>query len=427
MKKIFSFLFFLTFTLAQAEQEKLTLEKALAFAKKYNGQIRQAFLELKKARIEVDHAVGNLLPTIGLNYERTLTHSTQDVGLVVEDNVISTNTEFAGTLSWRILDSGERIFKLVTTRKLAEIQNLKTLFEFRKKMVEVYQKYLNVLKSEESLKIANEQQHDSQKILEQTKIAADTGEIPKKDILQAKVSFLNAQTDTLSVNNQVVISRAELKAILGFPIQETLPEIASLQMPKDLQNIPKLEDSIQIGLKTRPDLNAIRGGIEVQKIYLQEEEIRSKINVTLDAAYTKSFSRGGFNGTSLILGVKLPILTPYLSQPLVAKQKVILRSLEEGFRQSENNAQAEIQSAHHQLYSSLQRLKSSAEALTIAQQNYQMFLDAQVSRAATLIEVMTARKSLDTAKTNYAEAFYDAIQSKTQLDFVMGKTVPGEA
>ncbi len=427
MKKISSFLLFLTFTLAQAEQEKLTLQQALAFAKEHNGQISQTFLELKKAQIEVDHAIGNLLPTIDLSYERTFTRSAKDVGLVIEDNVISTNTEFAGTISWRILDSGERIFKLVTTRKLAEIQKQKTLFGFRKKMVEVHQKYLNALKSEESLKIANEQLQDNQKILEQTEIAANAGQIPRKDILQAKVSFLNAQTDSLSVNNQVAISRSDLKAILGFPLQEILPEIASLEMPKDLQNIPNLEDSIQIGLKTRPDLNAIRGEIETQRIYLQEEEIRSKINVTLDAAYTKSFSPGGFNGTSLILGVKLPILTPYLSQPLVAKQKVILKSLEEGFRQSESNAQAEIQSAHHQLYSSLQRLKSSAEALAIAQQNYQMFLDAQVSRAATLIEVMTARKSLDTAKTNHAEAFYDAIQSKTQLDFVMGKAVPGEA
>ena len=427
MKKSFLLLFCLTFHLTHADQEKLTLQKALAFAKEHNGQIKQTFLELKKAQVEVDHAVGTLLPTVGLSYERTLTHSSADKGLVVEDNVVSTNTEFAGTISWRILDSGERFFRLMTARKLAEAQKQKTLFDFRKKMIEVHQEYLKVLKFEEALKIASQQLQDSKKILQQTQIAADAGQLPKKDILQAKVSFLNAQTEGLTANDEVAISRADLKAILGLPLQATLPELAAVEIPKGLQNIPKQDQAVQIGLKERPDLNAMRKEIEAQKLRVQDEEIHSKINVTLDAAYTKSFSSGGFNGTSIILGFKFPILTPYLSQPLVAKQKIILKSLEEGLRQSESNAQAEIESAYHQLQSSMQRLKSSAEALDVAKQNYQMFLEAQMSRAATLLEVITARKSLYTSETNHSQAFYDAIKTKTLLEFVMGQPVPGEA
>ena len=176
----------------------------------------------------------------------------------------------------------------------------------------------------------------------------------------------------------------------------------------------------------RPDLIAQLNEIEAQKLRVQDEEIRSKVNLTLDASYTRSFSSGGFSGTSIMLGLNFPLLTPYLSQPLLTKQKLILESLQKGFDQSKHNAAAEIESTHNQLLSSLERLKSSSEALEAARQNYQTFLEAQTSHAATLVEVITARKSLFTAQTNYTQAFYDVLKTRNQLLLVTGQPVPGE-
>ncbi len=412
---------------AQTEPKELSLQGALQMAKQRNGGVRAAYFNYQVSRSRVTSAYGSFLPTLTPSVTRQNSRTVYQTGRLVGSSDDLTTTSGV-TAAWRLLDSGTRLATLDQSRTARDAQELTSLDSLRSVLYDVVSKYYNALRAEELLRVQDQQVTRTAEILKQTEYRAseEVGDVPKKDVFQAKADAANAAVSQLVARNQVATSRADLKAVLGWQPDQPMPTLV-----KPAADVPAmvdytLEQALADGLANRPDLNAARKQVETQKYGVRLAKIDAGVTYTIDAQYTKGFSPDVNEQSQLVMMATFPLYDGKRSGEAVRAQELSLKSQQASLEQTERTARADIESAYKAFAQNRERFAAAKVAMDAATENYNAALESQRLGAGTIIEVLTAQVSLATAESAYVEAVYDTLISEVQLRKVTGRTVPGE-
>lgn len=407
--------------------DPLTLDKVIQMAKERNGTVRSAMLDVGAARERTKQAWAAYWPTLTPSYRYDSSRDKNNTGPF--DSLVKSDERTSRiTASWRIWDSGSRDSIYQSSRRNQNSRQFSALQTLRDTLFTVEQQYYDALRAQELLKVAESQVMRTREILKQTDALIKNEQLPKKDRFQAEADLANAEVSRLSALNRTSTSQANLKATIGWQEDQELPALQNYTEPSQFAELPPLPEVIERGLKNRPDLAARREGIESSKYALSQARRDSLATWSLDANYTKQFSRENADGSSLVFQVSMPLFDAGSARAAAREASYNLESLKSSLIQAERATRSEIESAYKVLQQDTLRVKAAKKAVEAARLNYDAASKAQSlgAEGTTLISVLTAQTSLVTAESNYVEAIYDYYISEIRLKLATGEVLPGE-
>lgn len=407
-------------------QESLSLDEALRLAMERNGTVRSAMLDVAAQRARVRQVWASFWPTVTPTYRLSDTRSdirTGNTG-VSKDTTHSLEVDS----SWQILDSGERSLTFASSRRALEAQEFTAQQTLRVTLFTVAQQFLDALRSQELLRVADLQVERAKTILDQTEAQVRLGDAPQKDILQARADYLNATVQQIQSRNSVFTTESSLKATIGWEETQELPDLAKLQEAPTTKLDDTREVVVERGLTLRPDLLAQRKRLESSVFDLRRRQLDAGLTWSLDAGYTARFAPDVRQDRSLSLLFTVPLFDAGRSAAVVSESKYALAANQSDLEQFERELRSEIESAYVTHEQNAARMEAAKLALEAAEQNYRAASESQRlgAEGTTIVTVLTAQVSLVTAESNYIEALYDFYLSGFRLRLVSGDPVPGE-
>lgn len=402
----------------------LTLEDALRSARANNGTVQAAYLNYRAAVAQERASYAAFLPTVTPTVRQENGRLNNFTGLGRGGSTIDA-TEAGVTASWLILDNGTRATNYRSAGLVRDQAEFSALDTLRNVLFNVHLSFYNALRAQELLIVQTSGVRRAKEILDRAILSEEVGAGPKKDILQARADYLNAQVGELTAQNQVSTSRSSLWAVIGY----SEPEIPKLVGPgeQDPQlSLPTLEEATEQALRDRADLRAARIGIESSEAAVDTARLAGSFSYSLSAQYNRSFSESVFDRSGIVLEASFPLYDGSRSKERVTGAKLDLESRRKSYDQSVRVAIAEIESAWKEQSQNAERIRASRIARDAALLNYEAATEARRLGAGELIEELTARLSLVTAESNLVQAVYDYWISDVRFRLASGRPLPGE-
>lgn len=407
-----------------AARADLTLEDALRIARENNGTARAAELGYRAAQADARAAFSAFLPTVSPTLRQENGRLQNHTGLGRGGSNIDT-TDASISASWTLLDNGTRGVAYRQSQLARDAAEAAALDSLRTVLFNVQQSFYDALRSQELLAVQAASVVRAKEILDRATLSEEVGAGPKKDILQAKADYLNAQVNELAARNQVSTTRSALWAVIAYPE----PELPRLSGPADAQPAVQtwtLEEATRQALENRPDLRSGRIRVQAAESAVRAARLEGSIDFSLSARYDKSFSESVFDRSGLVLQASFPLYDGSRSRERVRSAQLERDAQAATYLQAERNARAEVESAYKAYAQNAERLSAARLALEAARLNYQAASDARKEGAGDLIEELTAQVSLVTAESNFVQAVYDVLISEARLRLVTGQPMPGE-
>ncbi|MBL4605242.1 MAG: TolC family protein, partial [Flavobacteriaceae bacterium] len=220
MKTKFLLLVSLLFVSLGFSQKKWTLKECVDHALTNNITIKQNLLNVELAKLNVETAKGNFLPSLNASTGGNLSFGS-GFDPVTQNRV--SNTLYGGSFS---LNSGVTVFngyRNLNTFKQAQLGVESSKLDLEKIQNDislfVVNGYLNILFAKESLNVAKVQAEISKKQVEAAKEKYDAGVTAKGDLLNAQSTAATDQQNVITNENTLTIALLNLTQTLQVPSQ----------------------------------------------------------------------------------------------------------------------------------------------------------------------------------------------------------------
>jgi outer membrane protein len=403
-----------------ANAQSLTLQEAIRHAEERNGLIAASRFDVLISESGVREALSRFWPRITPEYR-----------FVDQRNTIGANTSDRfhdlGVLStWQLLDGGQRQYDVARARNTAQASIFDASDTRRSTIFSVTQSFLEVLRSRELIRVTDAQVARAQITLEATKVQVETGATPAKDILQAEADHANSRVAHITARNAVTFSESELKALIGWEPRE-LPPLEDPTVGYVPLEIASLDDAIELGLASRPDLLAAKKRLDAQRYGVLTAERQASLDWSVNLAHSLSVEPESGDNRSLVFSLSYPLFDGGEAREILKQTRYGLQAQRALHEQQVRDAISQIESVYHARNQNGERLDASRLALEAARSNFTAASESQKEGAATVFDVTNAQITLVTAETNYVEALYDYYISDAELRLVTGQPLLGEA
>jgi outer membrane protein len=410
---------------AQTSGGTLSLDQALALAKAQNGTIASVVFDNAAARARVLQSNAAFYPTITPQYQYN--SNRQQTKTAVGNGFVQTEGGSTSVdSSFRLLDSGERVLSLRSTRRSEEATRLTSQQTVRTVLFNVVSQFYEALRAQELQRINDISVKRYQAILDQTIARVEVKDAAKKDILQARADVLNAQVTSLQAQNRTTNASATLKGTLGLDQALDLPTLQKTPTPTTFPDPGDLATIIGRALFDRPDLAARRRSIEATRLSKDLADRQASIGFTADLGFNYQFSPDKLENRTLTFLVSYPLFDGNLKRQRARELEYQVKSAELALVQEQRVVRADVESTFKEVVTNARRFQAAQSAVLAAQENYAAAAEAQRLGGGNLIEVLTAQVSLVTAESNAVEAEYDYAISVVKLQLVSGQRLPGE-
>jgi len=404
--------------------ESLTLEQALKLAKTNNGTLKAAAFDIQAATARKRQATSSLFPTITPAFSFSKTKNEQGNSTVGGTTFEFEQTATQARISWRLLDSGERLTQIRSAREGEAAQIAQSRQTVRQVIFSVHQQYIETLRAQELESLADYQLKRAETVLEQTQARVKVGDAARREILQAQADALNASVNVITAKNRVDTNAATLKSQIGLQKDFDRPVLAGYKV--DIDSPTVLAKAVEVGMTIRPDLIARRRNIGASQQSLRNAQIGAGITWSLDYTDTSFFTPITGNNQNVSFLLSYPLFDGGNARSAVAIQRASLESAAANLTQAERDARSEIESAFITFSQNKSRAEAAEKAFQAATLNFEATQESRRLGASDLIDLLTAQVSLATAESNRIDAKYDLLISQLRLQLVTGMPVPGE-
>ena len=402
-----------------ANAQTLTLEEAIDHAEANNGLLAASRYDVLIAESDVRAALSRFWPRINPEYRFVHEHSSFGTGG-------SDNFHDLGVLStWQILDGGQRQYDVARAKNSSQATVFDALDTRRQTLFAVTQNYLEVLRSRELVKVADAQIDRAQITLDATRTQVELGATPAKDILQAEADHANARVAQISARNDVALSEANLKALIGWK-ERALPELVDPTTNYVTLQVDSLDKAIEMGLSKRPDLLAAKKRLDAQRYGVLTAQRQAGLDWSLNVGHSYSLEPDEGQNRNLVFALTYPLFDAGESREILKQTRYGLEAQKALHEQRLSDAISEIESVYLTRSQNNERLEASRVALEAARENFTAASESQREGAATVFDVTNAQITLVTAETNYVQSLYDFYISDAELRLVTGEPLLGE-
>lgn len=441
------------------------IDRAVQIALRNNRSLRISQLDLATAEKQVKEAYGGLVPEIdgSMGYTRNIEVPTSFLpGFIFDpalppDSLIpvkfgSDNQWSAGlTISQPLFDAA--LFTGVSTSgKFRSYQQEVLRGAAQLVATNVRVAYLNVLVAREAHRVTLNSVERVQSTLEETAALNRAGLASDYDVLRLEVQLANIVPQLRRTANAVRAAERNLAIEMGLPRLEQagaagslaemdLDSLAANDRPNRMileftgtgdvsaVDVDSLGEAARLHRSDLRQLEQLRG-LEEARVKVE----RSELFPTLSAFFNwnmfaqeddaLNFFGEGPNQrfTTAAAGVQLsvPIFSGLRRWNRVEQRKIAVRQVEEQLADLGQRVQSEVRTTHDQVLEARARAFAQRTAVRQAQRGFDIVTREYLAGTKTRLEVTEAEVSLRESELNYAQAVYDYLVAKAQLDYVVG-------
>ncbi|NRB25215.1 TolC family outer membrane protein [Shewanella sp.] len=408
-----------------------TLEQAVAHTLDTNPEIRIAFNRFKAREEQVNQAMAGYMPTVdisgGYGWEQTNSPSTRrkaGVGEVDDEGVIELERGEAGFSIKQMLFDGFYTSSEVDRYSFEASAEQWALFAAAEDMaLDVAKVYVNYIKSEQVLTLAEKNLLSHQDIYAQIKERTDSGLGSIADLSQITGRRARANANVISAKNNFYDAKAQFVRVV-----EQQPEALIVPVPDDDMLPEDLDTSVRLAQENHPILKSASNDIEaaVNERNSAQSNYYPKLSLELDGNWNNNldgedgialFSDVGGHSNDLVAMVRI-------KYNLFAGGRDRAREREASYKIGE--AKEIRERAYRQVVEGV-NLAWNAYELLVPQKMYirdhvVAAKDTQVAYSQqfnlgqrTLLDLLDTENELFEARKDYLEAEYDEILSEYRI------------
>ncbi len=411
---------------AQPEIKKvMNLNECIEIALQRNFDIQTNDMQIKSANADLTNAFGQYLPSFGfdMGYSKTF-----------KDNIPnSTNYNMGLGANWTIFDGFAREANYARAQEQMNVVKLNNQFSVETVRLFVIQRYIDVIRKSQIVKIRKENLELGKKELERIQAMYEVGTIPISTLYSQEADLGNREFELVNSENDFNLSKSYLLTVMGLsPVLEV--EFVETSIPSevndiDINNFRQQSGTIQSAIKkavdNRADLKAVDANI-----------ISSKENVRYaSSSYMPSLSANGgwswanteftqfqdYGGSYIGLNLKVPLFTGFSTDLQVQNAKLRLMQTEIEKKKLEQEITQDIHNAYLKLAAAEKSLEISNKTIRSAEKNYESYKERFQVGSSNITDLTQANTLFITAQINRIRAVYDYLQAQKELLFAIGE------
>lgn len=406
---------------------QLTLDQALEIALSESNTIKIADMTIEKTGYAKKGSYASLYPNISASgsYQRTLLKQVMvmDMGgepmeiKVGRDNNISAAASASMPLInaslWESLKlSGMDVEMAVEQARSSKISLIK----------QVKQSFYAVLLAEESLNVVTQVYENAQKNYEKTEQRAQVGKASEVERLRAQVNVMNAEPNVSSAENAVLLATWQLKAVMGIDLETEVEVVGKISDYTDNMLSPYVANEDLSGNSSLAQLE-LQGRMLESTIRMQKKQYIP----TLAASINYNYSAMGddelrwFPSSTAALSLSVPIFDGFAKHNNIMQSKKTKDMLDLQREDAERNLRIGIRNYNDQMALCIKNYQAANATVEIAQKSYEITEKMYEVGKATLVELNDAQLALEQAQLTQAQAIYNFMVAKANLDEMLGK------
>lgn len=430
-----------------AQPQVITVEEAVRTALARNIDVVQAANRVATADATVLAAYGNYLPSLSASgsYGWTQTSRQQNVTVNIPGiGATQTQEEFFGVnRQWSTGLSGNlTIFDglsreaTVSSSRSQRTAAERTSSRTRQAVVnQVFVTYLNILRTEQLVLVAEENLRRDQRQLERITESSRVGALSVADVYRQQSQVAADELDLITAQNNHAKSRADLVALIGidpagqYEFRDTLlsAPMSAEDAEAVLQLYRDLASATGRALAARPDYDAVRAGYDAASAdviaaygsYWPQLGLSGSYGNFAESARLLAVARN-YN-LSWNLNLRWNLFDGFLREQRLEAAKVEERNAEVELTQAGKNIRVEVTKALLDLEAAKKSWDVSQKALVSAREDRRIAEERYNLGAGTLLDLLVANANYVNAEAARVNAVAGFLAARHAMEFAIGE------
>jgi len=452
--------------LSAQETRVLGLHETVRTALDQSREVRSANLGLEEANELVSEAWSSVYPTVDFNasYTRNISPSVNFLPAAIFDPSAGPDdyiaVQFGADNTWQStiaveqpLFSAGAFLGVGAAGRYRSLQEEVVRGRVQSVVTRVRGSYYGLLLAQEQARLIENSVRRVRQSLEETKALNRAGLSSDYDVLRLEVELANLLPNLRRAENAVERSRRQLAVELDLPANEFLEvsgSLASMDLEDLSANSPdnreilsfvgfgdfgveNAEEAVSLAQELRSDLRQLELTQSLRKTEMRLEQVEYLPRISLFGNYVINaqdngspsfFGRGdGQRAYSRNVGIQvsLPIFQGFSRDARIDQKRAILRQAETETEYASDQARSEVRTLVEQADEAFLRATGQRLAVTQAQRGFEIASAQYREGLGSQLELTDAEVALRQSEFNYAQAVYDYLVARAELDQATGR------
>lgn len=403
-----------------------TLEELINYALSNKIELKQANLDKEIAERDISSALSGWLPQV--NATGSIVHNLQLPTTVISGETISLGQKNTSGLTFQADQAiiSPQLFQASRAAKFIRQQSNLNVESVRiNTVVDVSKAYYDILTSEESINIINENIVRLKRQHSEANSRYEVGLVDKTDYKRALISLNNAHAQLKSAKESRNYKYDYLKMLLGMKQAESLS--LSFENQALEQNI-LLDTTELLDIANRVEFKQVETLKQIQKLNTQYQKWNFLPRVGAYANYGLNYRNDKFSkmytdnfpSSTVGLSLTMPIFTGTKRIQELRKSELQEQRIELDLMNLENIISTEYSAAMASYRANMNEWRNAKENMALSEEVYNTIKLQYDAGVKTYLELMTAETDLKTSQLNYLNALYAVLSSKLDIQKALG-------
>lgn len=395
----------------QGGAQELTLDQARSLAVENSNVLREYRARAAEAGYQVDEAYSLGNPTLGINANTNYLTPTVQANLGPQTIVISENFNYnvGVTLRQAVYTFGRLHWRTQAAELAQHSKNDELTREQNRVLEEVTLAYLDVLRSQARVTVAESNLQTRREALENARSMLKNGAVPRFDVVRDEAALARAEEARLEAANQSTVSRATLFSLLAKPDQGE-----TLQMPGAEPAPPQdLKAAQQRALQVRPEMGALTWSVEAARARVEAAAAEDNPSLTFESNYQRRNPVAFFKADQWTTGLTLsiPLFDGGITDARTGQAEEVVKQLEASRDEVARQIALEVERLYADLTTRWDKVRvaekglaQAEEAARVARLRYQEGISINVELLDAETALTQARLDLVNSRFEYQGA-----------------------
>ena len=403
------------------ETLRLSVEEAEQYAIEHNRNLKNASLDVKRAKAARWQTLSTMLPQVsaGFDYQNYCGYELSMMGMAIPMNPSGTFSASAA-----VALTGAQVVGTMLTNlsiEMADITKQQTEQSISKGVRSVY---LSILVMEKTVSLLDSSLVNLQNLERTTINAVKAGAAEQVDADQISIQVNSMKNNINSTRRSLEMLYNSLQLQLGAAVD------TKIELTGTLTNILNT-DNVKALLLQKFDINR---NYDYQLLKKSEELTKRQITMTwmeflptVTAFYNYSkltyFGKDeGFNMTPpnmIGASIKLPIFSSGTRSAKVAEAKINYQKIQNTVASTEDALFVQERQLRYNLVSALENYENQTENIEVSQRVFNNILNKYKYGMSSSLDVTNASNNLITAQSNYVQSVMTLLNAQIELETLM--------
>lgn len=412
---------------AQGEPRAMPLDEAVRLARQNAPAAIQARNSIRQSAGAVRQRYAAFLPSLSFS---SRVNSSEGTRLNADGTaLIPQATPWRGSHSYNsslnIFDGGQRYFELQRARADVDAAESAEITQIFTVALNVKQQYFAVLAAREQEAAARAQLGQAEQGLRAASARVAAGAATLGDSLQSVIQVGNAQLALLQAENAFATANASLSRLVGSAeivtaVASDTAAVETLSLSDDeLLDLAERGPAVQ---QARASHRAARQGIRSSWTqYLPTLSLGLGWNYTGADSVFRLMGSENNKSISTSFSVSFPIFNGLNREQQALTASIAEDNAEAQLRDARLNARQQLIQQRGNFRTAEARMRIQAASIAAAEENLRVQQQRYNLGAGTLLELITAQTTLNTARQGLIQARLDARTAKAQIEALVGR------